>query len=219
MTFEEIVSEVADRLNLTSDTALTRIGRSVNQRYGDVCVSMGLQTSSQDVAYATTTIGSNLLTFGPLPLKVLKVMSVFNEAYPKPNTLNEVSLVILRNMTPGDDPAQNYAIYRAGFKSVTVMLDAEASSEYELAADVIASKATLSGADEPTFAEPFHDLLVYGAMATELDKMEKPELAAENEQRCDDISSELRLFIAKSAYMDIYQGRTAPGTLVVNRLL
>jgi len=219
MTFDEMVTEVSDRMNLTSATAITRIGRSLNQRYADVCVSMGLQTASQEVVTATTTIGSDLLTFGPKPLKVLKLESVFNQAYPKPNTLNQVSLVILRNMTAGTDPAQNYAIYRTYADRQTIMLDSEASTAYELSADAIVSRATLSGADVPTFPEPFHDLLIYGAMATEYAKMEKPDLAGANEALYESTCSDLRLFIAKSAYMDIYQGRTAPGTLVVNRLV
>jgi hypothetical protein len=219
MTFEEIVAEIADRLNLTSDTAITRIGRSVNERYKWLCTSMGLQTTSQGVVSATTTVGSDLLTFGPIPYKVSRLESVFNPAYPRPNTLNQVSLVILRNMTAGTDPAQNYAIYETFADRWTIKLDSQASSPYELQADALISKPTLSGADVPKFPEAYHDTLVYGGMATELDKMEKPDLAQVQEARWADRNSELRLFIAKSGYMDIYQGRTAPGTLVVNRLV
>lgn len=219
MTFDEIVAEVADRLNLTSTEAIARIGRSVNERYGWLCTSMGLQTSCQDVARASTVSGSNLLTFGPQPLKVLKVNSVFNEDNPKPNLLTEQTLDVLRNMTEGTDPASNYAIYLMKADRVTVMLDSTASSVYELAADVIADKSTLSGGDVPTFAAAYHNCLVYGAMATELDKSEKPELAQVQENRYDVRCSELRLFIAKSAYKDIYQGKTGQGQLVVNRLV
>lgn len=219
MTFDEIVFTIAGRLNLTSVTAIARIGVSVNEGYKELCTSMGLQTSAQTVARATTTIGSNLLTFGPQPVKVQKMMSVFNEAYPKPNTLTEVDLTVLRNMIPGTDPAQNYCVYQSYADRVTIMLDSTAGTAYELAADVIGIKATLSGADIPNFAEAFHNLLVYKGMSIELDKMEKPDLASKQEAKYEARCSELRLFLAKSAYQDIYQGRTAPGTLVVNRLL
>jgi hypothetical protein len=180
---------------------------------------MGLQTSVQDVATAMTVVGSNLVTFGPIPLKVEKIDSVYNPAYPKPNTLTELTLGMLRNLIFTTQPAQNYAIYRMGDKSVTIMLDATTDTAYELRADVIADKATLSGSDVPTFSEKFHNLLVYGAMATELDKMEKPDLAQVQEARFEQRTSELRLFIAKSAFKDIYQGRTGPGILSVNRLV
>lgn len=219
MTFEELVSETADRLNLTSTDAFARIGRSINERYGWLCTSMGLQTAVQEVASATTTIGSNLLTFGPSPIKVQKVDSVFNPAYPKPNTLNEITIDVMRNLIFTTDPAQNYCVYRMGADRVTLMLDSQASTAYELRADVIADKATLNGADVPTFPAAYHDLLIYGAMATELDKTQNYDMAAVQEQRYQDRSAELRLFIAKSAYKDIYQGRTGPGVLSVNRLV
>jgi hypothetical protein len=219
MTFDQIVSLVARRLNLTSTTAITRIGESVNEAYKNLCTSMGMQQSAQTTAEATTVAGSNLLTFGPIPIKVQKVMSVFNPAYPKPNLLTEVDLAVLRNMIPGTDPAQNYCIYQSYADRVTVMLDSTASAPYSLEADVIGLKATLNGADVPNFAEGYHDTLVYLGMAIEYDKQEKPDMAMKMEAKYDRRCSELRLFLAKSAYQDIYQGRTAPGTLVVNRLL
>jgi hypothetical protein len=219
MTFDQIVDTVAKRLNLTSDTAYTRIGVSVNERYGWLCTSMGLQTAVQEVATAMTEVGSNLVTFGPSPIKVQKVDSVFNPAYPKPNTLTELTLGMLRNLIFTTQPAQHYAVYRMGSDRVTIMLDSTTTSAYQLNADVIADKAQLNGSDVPTFANAYHDVLIYGAMATELDKMEKPDLAQVQENRFDQRLSELRLFIAKSAYKDIYQGRTGPGVLSVNRLV
>ncbi len=219
MTFDEIVSRVMGRMNLTSTSALARVGTSVNEAYKNLCTSMGMQQSAQTTTTGTTVVGSNLLTFGPQPVKVQKLMSVFNQAYPKPNLLTEVDLAVLRNMIPGTDPAQNYCIYQSYADRVTVMLDSTASTAYVLSCDCIGIKAELNGSDVPNFAEGYHDTLIYLAQAIEYDKMEKPELATKMEAKYDRRCSELRLFLAKSAYQDIYQGRTAPGTLVVNRLL
>ena len=81
---------------------------------------------------------------------------------------------------------------------------------FVLTADVEVNLATLSGVGVPAFAESFHDLLVYGAVAIELEKMEKYELAKAQEARCEGRISELRMFIAKSAYRTMWQGKTSP---------
>lgn len=219
MTFDQIVQRTMDRMNLTSDEARTRIGESVNERYDWLCTSMGLQTSIQDVATATTTIGSNLLTFGPSPLKVQKINSLFNQAYAEPNELYEVSVPEIEAMQSATDPAQYYAVYRMYADRVTVKLNVTPATAYELSANVIADKATLSGADVPTFAKAYHNILFYGAMATEYDKMENDEKAAEFEQKFENRCGELRLFIAKSVYKDIHQGKMGPGFYVGSPLV
>lgn len=208
-----------DRLSLSDVTARTRIGESVNERYAWLCDSMGLQTAVQDVASAQTVVGSNALTFGPQPLKVVKINTIRNPAYPKPNNLGEVSLDTLRLMLTVSDPAQNYAIYQMGADRVTVLLDSTPATIYQLDADVIADKATLSGADVPTFAAGYHNILYYGAMATEYDKQEKAIDSGKFEAKFEIRCSELRMFIAKSILKDIYQGKNSPGPVLVNRLV
>lgn len=219
-TFDQIVQRVMDRMNLSDDTARERIGESINERYTWLCTSMGLQTSVQDTAFATTVIGSDELTFGPSPLKIEKLINVFNPAYPKPNLLGEVSPGELRLMVATTEPAQVYAIVRQGNDRVTIKLNTgDAATAYELGADVIVDKATLSGADVPTINAGFVNVLDYGAMATEYDKQEKDEKAVEYEAKFETRCSELRLFIAKSIMRDIYQGKTAPGPVATNRLV
>lgn len=217
MSFDQIVQRVMTRMNLSSDDARTRIGDNVNERYVWLCTSMGLQTAVQEEASAFTVIGSNELTFGPSPKKVIKVMDVYNPAIPKPNALTEVSLDQLRVSILTTDPAQMYTVWRMGADRVTIKINVTAGSVYELDADVIVDKAELSGADVPTFSSGYHNLLYYGAMATEYDKMENDEKAAEFEAKFEQRCSELRLFIAKSMFKDIYQGKTAPGPILVNR--
>ena len=70
-----------------------------------------------------------------------------------------------------------------------------------LSADGLASSATLSGSDVPAFAADFHDALIFGALADENEKLEKPSLSAANEARYAERVNDLKYFIATSAYL------------------
>lgn len=72
MTFDEIVSRVCDRLNLTSSDATTRVGKSVNERYQAVITDVGLSTSVNVLANGNLVAGSRFVTFN----NVMKVFSV-----------------------------------------------------------------------------------------------------------------------------------------------
>lgn len=277
MTFTQIRDKIADRLNLTSAAALTRIGEEVNERYREVCSGCQLQTSVLDTIMATTTIGNRSLQF-----TCEKVLSVFNNlghpvvsitrsgstatatvtahgyqtgsaifisgavqtqynggftiivtgantftytvtgapATPATGTitvelqqtqwvLNEQSFQTLRNLpVMNTDPAQNYAIQLMEAGTVTIFLDSTPQSAYILSADVVINLSDLSGSQQPPFPVDFHDILIWGGLADELYKMEKYDLAEKQEGKFEKRLGELRLFIAKSAYMDIYQGKS-----------
>ncbi len=94
----------------------------------------------------------------------------------------------------------------SGASTVTIYLDCIPATIYALTADALVNLSTLSGSMIPAFAEDYHDLLVLGAMATEYDKMEKTPLADKKEKQYEDRLSQLRMYIAKSAYKDIVQG-------------
>lgn len=202
MTFTQIVTEVADRLNLTSDEALARIGRSVNERVKETVTSCGLATSVRGVVTAYTTIGDRYLTF----VACEKLMSVFNPTAPQPWVLGERTFDTLRNNPLGYDPAQLYAIAKMQPTSVTIFLDCAPASSYALCADAYRSTVTLVGNQEPPFSENFHNAIVYGAMATEYDKMEKEAYANKMEAKYQLRLTELRYFIRTSAYLSIAQG-------------
>ena len=213
MTFTDIQSEIADRLNLTSVQALARIGRSINERYRWVVSSAGLITTSRGSATATTTIGNRSLAFSGE-----KILSVYNTAFTPPMVLTERTFDELRNSILGTDPPINYAIQLMGGSTVTIFLGSIPATAYLLTADTETNQAVLQGGMVPAFAEDFHDVLIYGGMVTELEKMEKYDLAAKQESLFEKRLSDLRFFIAKSAYLDIYQGKTNP-TSVVNNLV
>jgi hypothetical protein len=208
MTFTELQNEVIDRMNLTSATAIARVGRNLNDRYKWVASSIGMQTTARGTATANTVSGNQSVTF----TSVEKIYSVYNSAFTPPQVLGEVTVDQLRNMPLGSYPPQQFAIQLMGSTSVTIKLDYIPTTVYALGADVEAILATLSGSQVPAFSQSFHDILIYGAMATELEKMEKYEFAKKQEGIYQTRLGELRLFIAKSAYKDIHQGKTSHGS-------
>lgn len=203
MTFDDITQEIADRLDLTSARSLARIGRSVNERYRAVATSVSMPTVGRTTVTADTVIGNQSVTFEDVD----KLYSVYDTDETPYRVLKEATIDELRNSSPGIDPARRYAIENMGATTVTIRLDSIPESVYELGADANGVLSTLEDSDEPAFAAAFHDILVYGGMATELDHMEKYEFAKKQEYKYEQRLSELRYFIAKSAYADIHQGK------------
>lgn len=205
MTFTDIVNSIASRLNLTEAASLARIGLSVNERYRRLASSVGLQTTARGTVQQTVTVGNVLVTFSGCE----KLFSVYRSLYPS-DPLDEVSVDELRNRVTKTGLPSQYAIYQMGATSVTVQLDATPTSPaYVLAADAELNLSTLSGTQVPNFAESFHDILIYGGMATELEKMEKYEMAQKQNVAYEGRLAELRYFIAKSAYLNRYQNKNA----------
>jgi hypothetical protein len=204
MTVAQIQAIVAGRLNLTSATALSRIVDSINERHSKVCSDIGLQTSTQTTISATTTIGVRSLVF-----QAEKLYSVYNPAYTPVMVLDEESYDYLLNEPVGTDPPTSFAIQNMNASSVTIFLSSVPSTAYALTAQGMVSTVALTTAQTPLFAADFHDILTYWAMGVELDKMEKYDMAAKQETLSDNRLSDLRFFLAKSAYKDIYQGKNA----------
>lgn len=202
MTFTDIQTEIAERLNLTSAKALARIGRSINEKYKELSASIGLSTTARGIVTANTVIGSRNLTFSLTE----KLYSVFNPAFTQPALLAEVDFDTMRNQPLGSNPARSYAIQLMGASTVTIFLSSIPDTIYALSADAELNVVTLSNGAIPAFAENYHNLLVYGGMAVELDKMEKYDLAEVQNNKYEKRLAELRLYIALTAYKDITQG-------------
>ena len=211
MTFDEIVQKVADRLNLTSADAITRIGEAVNDRYREVATTLGLATTARSVAVGFTLVDEPYMTFGDVDDGVQKIISVYDDSTTPPRMLDEYTFEDLRDLGKpvAGWPPKRYAIARSDAFSVTILMDViPDEDDLELTADTLENTIVLSGSDLPLFPEDYHDLLVHGAMAVELYKMEKPQLAERREQQYEKRISDLRMFIAKSAWLDQYATKT-----------
>ncbi len=203
MTFDQIVEQVKKRMNLTSSDATTRIEEEVNDMFKQLMTECGVDTIARTTATASTAIDDRYMTF----TNVLKLLSVYNTNYDPYIVLSQMSFQELRNQIPGTDPAQEYAISLTGATTCQIFLSSIPSSVYELTADVIATVDTMSGDDEPAFPENFHIALVYGVMAEEYDKMEKPDMATKFQGKYETQRGKLMYWLAKSAYKDIVQGK------------
>lgn len=205
MTFLELVNEVTDRLNLTSDQAISRVGREINSRYKRVTSSIGLVTSRRlsDVAVQTVT-DSRYLTFTGIE----KITSVIDVTDPdNPVVLVERGWDEMKTLALTGGQPRNYAISTAGANYVIIYVDSDNVEDPFIKADGWELADTLSGSMTPAFAESFHDALVFGAVADELRKMEKIQLAKDAEEDFERRVSDLRMFIAVSGFKDIYQGK------------
>lgn len=209
MTFLEIVDQVLDNLNLTSDDARERVERRVNYVYKKVTTSIGLVTSRriiQTVTIDPTEVGSTLpdITIEDVQ-KVLAVRYVVSATNSK--TLEERSMDEILDTTLVRRIPQSFAVNLMGPTYVTIRLDAYPTSTFTLNIEAYEIAPVLEGLMEPYFPEDFHDLLIEGVMMDELRKMEKPALAEIASKNYERRLSDLRYFIAKSSYMDIVQGK------------
>src|SRR5262249_36537436 len=120
MNFTEIKAEIADRLNLTSETALARIGRQINVHYRRITASVGLTVARRVIISATATIGSREITFP----SVEKVLSVIDRSSGRDRLLKEISYDEMLLKYKGHSAVPNhYAVVRMNSGSVELILD------------------------------------------------------------------------------------------------
>lgn len=205
MTFSEIVADIKTRLNLTSTDATTRIGLAVNRLYKSITSSIGLNVTRRTQVQANCSIGIQTLSFTGIE----KVIAVIDKSSGSDRHLDEQSVDELKvNGVAGDTPTA-FAVYRMNANTVQILLNVIPQTALTLYADGYVQAPTLSGSQEPAFPESFHDILTEGVMYDELRKLEKADLAKMAKATYEQRVSDLRMFIAKSAFQDIYRGKTA----------
>lgn len=193
-----------DRLNLISDEARERLGQYVNDRYKEVTSAIGVDTSRRTVIEVAA--GDDLPDVViPGVEKVIRVMMAVTGQ--SPHVLHEHLYDEITNFREGNGTPSGFAVKRMGSQEVTITLNADPGDDFTLTVEGYELADELADDAEPAFPESFHDILVEGLMSIELRKMEKPDLAQLAEQRFSQRLSDLRMFIAKSAYKDIYQGK------------
>lgn len=201
MTFLELQNAVMNRLNLTSTDARTRIKAELNLRYREVQSSVSLAKTRYGTITFTTTSGvSNVTQSG-----VAKLLTVF-DPITLDQPLNEVSLDQLRWLDPSESVQgipTDYAIVKHINDSLTLKLYPQPVATATLTADALLAGTDMTAdGDVPTIPTDYHDILVHGALYDELMKMEKMRpLAEQEEAKFQRRLSDLRYFIAKSAYL------------------
>lgn len=203
MNFTEIVNDVADRLNQTSAAALTRIGTRVNQRYKIVTSAVGIIVGRRTTVQAAMSLGVDELTFTGIE-KIIRVTQPSISARP----LKELSYEEMVELPLALTNPTCYAIARMNARSVVILTNCTPQAAVTLYAEGLETKATLSGTDEPSFAESFHDILVEGVLVDEYRKTEKTDLLKISAALYGDRLKDLQLFIAKSSMQSVFQGKT-----------
>lgn len=200
MTFDEIVSDVAGRLNLTTPDAITRIGLRVNRRYRRIAVSIGLITLRREVNSFSVVAG---LRDQDIPGE--KVLSITLAGQTRP--IDAMLFNEMQETVPTTGAPRRWAVKRQNASTVTVRFDSTMDSGQDMTVEVEAAGSTLVGSAIPAFPESWHDILVYGALSDELNKKEKTKLGNDAEATYATMLSELRLHIAVNGYVDQQQGK------------
>jgi hypothetical protein len=198
------VAEALDKLNLTTPSATARIGKNVNERYKRLTSSIGLETTRRVSVPGTSVLNSNQMTFNGIE----KIIAVVDKSGKSDIVLGHVTPDEIHILTVLTGPARHWALYRSHPNSVDILMDSKPiKTNFTLYADSHQNLSTLGTGQSPDFPESFHDILVWGAMADEYRKMEKLPLMQDAEANYEKRLSDLRMWIAKSGYLDITQGK------------
>ncbi len=189
-----------NRLNLTSTDARTRIKVELNLRYREIQSGVNLSQTRRGITTFTTTSGSSTTTQSG----IAKVLSVFDPVYLM-RPLREITLNTIRSL---DAPSlvqgipYEFVIQNDTHDVITLRLFPQPQVVYNLQADVILTGTDMSSdSDEPSFPDDYHDILVNGVIADELNKLEKFREAQLFEAKFEKRTSELRYFIHKSGWI------------------
>jgi hypothetical protein len=183
-------------MNLTSDAARSRVMREINTRYRRITSSIGLTPTRRTRVSKAATIGNTNITFSAIE----KIDQVIRLVGGEVVIVDEITYdEMLAEAVTGGEPPTKWALYSVAYNSVTIRMNCTPTTTFTLYADGLATVTNLAGNSSPAFAESFHDAIIYGVMAEEYRKMEKPQFM----QECKD----LRMHLAKSAYLDIYAGK------------
>lgn len=210
MTFTDIVAMAATDLNITQASSITRIGTHVNRRYRKIMRRLGLSVFSRVEFDFVCTPGTQTQTVLSSNTPVItRIVNIFYQPTPttKARKLEEYTYDELRVMIANVDPPRYWAKKKMASETVTFMIDSTVPNGLTLALECEATKSTLAGTDVPGFSEEFHEILVVGAKADELLKMEKPTLAREFKTQFEEDLNELAYKAVVGAALDIVQNK------------
>ncbi len=199
--------------SITRSSTTATVTTSIDHNYstGNSVIISGATQTEYNGVFTITVTGDTTFTYtvsGSPATPATTTTTIITELQQPQVLLTQITVDELRMMTVinGDSP-RNWAPLTIGADEVIVMLDSVPSVAYLLSADVEMNITDLSGSGVPNFPQDFHDILVRGAMADELYKMEKYDLSRVQEQKFEKRMSDLRQFILKTNSLEIYQGR------------
>lgn len=212
MTFLNLQDRVMSRLNLTETAARNRIKTFINERYRRLSTSIGISTVRRSTITFNTVNGTYLYT----PSTLIKTFTVIYTAGSR--VLDQMSLDLIRNIDPDlsqTGSPERFAVVKYGATTEQLHLHPTPDAVYAMTVDGMITGSDLTvDADVPAFPEDFHDALEFGALADELEKLEKYKMAEKYERAFERRLEDLRYFIAKSAYLTHGQNQGYVDTLL-----
>jgi hypothetical protein len=203
LTFQEIATDILDTLNLTSDEAATRVLRTLHRKYKEVTSAIGLIPSRRTRVSQAATIGNRDITFASIE----KIDSVFRIVGTKVYRLDEITNEEMLEKSLVSEPATKFCIRSMTGTSVTVRVNVTPTTTFTLYAEGLTVQGRIAPDDTPAFPESFHDILIYGVLAEEYRRKEQKEFFLSAKSDYDTRLSDLKFFIAKTAYMTVYEGK------------
>lgn len=205
MTFKNVQDRVMERMRLTTATARARIKNRINERMRAAQTSVGLQKTRRGTVSVNTVSGTATIASTGMS-------HVFTVAIPLKNiVLIERTMDYLRLIDPSNTSSGQpieYAVEKTGATTATLRLYPIPNAIYAVQLDGLLVGTDMSGdSDVPGIPEDFHDILIDGASADEYGDMEDQQAkVAECEERYRTRLRELRMFLAKSAWLPRQQG-------------
>lgn len=209
MTHEEIVTEIADELNIVASESIIRLGRLANQSYKRILVSVGMQPSVRAYAVSdATVVGDPTLTFDSM-WKVTRIYYLNADGeriFPREVTWDELRF---ETTTPDSDDISKWALQTQDADSVTVLLDVSPETIFTVYADGYEAVSDLTDDIEPAFPSAFHPVIIDDVLRREYRKKEKAGERQDAKESYERLMGELRLWYAKSLMLDVRQGKLA----------
>lgn len=209
MTCDELVNHIADEMALTAPDAKSRILKELNIRYRHVTSSIGLITSRRVQVSQPVTLNSQMLTFAGIE----KIDALFYPVSQNNVTTNKfLDLVtndeMLNERIRSQSPSK-YSVFTTAPNSIVIKINMVQTSGTPLVlfAHGLADASNLSGTASPAFPASYHDILIHGVEADEYKRKRQTQESADSEQKFENRLSDLRMFIAKSAYQDLHRGK------------
>lgn len=214
MTADEIVNFVADQLNLSAPDAKSRILKELNVRYRQLTSSIGLITTRRAEVSQPMTLNSQFVTFSG----VERLDSVFYKTTHNSVVTNKtIDMITDEEMiteTLLKSNPSKFSLYNVSPTAITIKVNSivTTGTPPTLFAHAFVDASTLTGPSQPAFPESFHDILVHGVEADEYRRKHQNDEAQMSEQKYENRLSDLRMFIAKTAWQDIHRGKHTKST-------
>lgn len=210
MTLSELKTEAANRLNLSSAESLSRLGSYINQRYRRLTSSLGIVTTRRTSQSVNTVAGTATITFSSLEkLELVYISTAGQRVVLAEMPYEEYTIRNIEHQQSGKP--QQYAVKSVTASTVVIALYPTPDAIFSITAEGLGNASTLADGDTPNIPTDFQDVLILGAMSDELFKMEKFNLAKDFQRQYDERASDLRLFLAKSAYLSLTDAESPGG--------